>query len=80
MEAVELKVRLHCKACEKGVRKALTKLKGVTCVEMDLTRNKITVLGYIDQKSVVKTIRKTGRRAEPCTPTIRNFKNFGRFM
>ncbi|XP_058114361.1 heavy metal-associated isoprenylated plant protein 45-like isoform X2 [Magnolia sinica] len=64
MEVVELKVRLHCKACEKSVRKALCKLKGVTCVEMDVMMNKITVLGYIDRKAVVKAVRKTGRRAE----------------
>ncbi|KAE8056085.1 hypothetical protein FH972_012883 [Carpinus fangiana] len=69
MEVVELKVRLHCKACEKAVRKALCKIKGVTCVEIDVVLNKITVLGYIDRKVVVKAVRKTGRRAEVVWPS-----------
>ncbi|KAL4614162.1 hypothetical protein ACB098_07G026300 [Castanea mollissima] len=64
MEVVELKVRLHCKACEKSVRKALCRIKGVTCVEIDVVMSKITVLGYIDRKVVVKAVRRTGRRAE----------------
>jgi len=37
---------------------------GVTCVEIDVVLNKITVLGYIDRKAVVKAMHKTGRRAE----------------
>lgn len=29
LEVVELKVRIHCKACEKAVRKALCRIKGI---------------------------------------------------
>ncbi|KAL6291873.1 hypothetical protein ACE6H2_000015 [Prunus campanulata] len=61
---VELKVRLHCRACEKAVRKALCRIKGVRCVEIDFISNKITVLGFMDRKMIVKAVRKTGRRAE----------------
>ncbi|KAJ4846554.1 hypothetical protein Tsubulata_013788 [Turnera subulata] len=61
---VELRVRLHCKACEKAVRKNLCRIKGVTCVQIDSTSNKITVLGYVDRRSVVKAVWRTGRRAE----------------
>ncbi|XP_059636722.1 heavy metal-associated isoprenylated plant protein 28-like isoform X2 [Cornus florida] len=57
MQVIELKVRLHCKACEKSIRKTLGKIK-------DLVLNKITVLGYVDRKIVIKAVRKTGRRAE----------------
>lgn len=93
-QVVELKVRLHCRACEKAVRKALCRIKGthawhwwyihnicimyyvcmvnlnymnftgVRCVEIDVTSNKITVLGFMDRKMIVKAVRKTGRRAE----------------
>jgi hypothetical protein len=42
---------------------------GVTCVEIDVVLNKITVLGYIDRKVVVKAVRKTGRRAEVVWPS-----------
>ncbi|KAA8535882.1 hypothetical protein F0562_030885 [Nyssa sinensis] len=64
MEVNELKVHLHCKACEKAVRKALCKIKGVTCVEIDVKLSRISVLGYADCKMLIKAIRKTGRRAE----------------
>ncbi|KAL6334160.1 hypothetical protein AAG906_006729 [Vitis piasezkii] len=64
LEVIELRVRLHCKACEKAVRKALCKTKGVTCVEIDVILNKISVMGYVDSKRILKVIRKTGTRAE----------------
>ncbi|XP_050219243.1 heavy metal-associated isoprenylated plant protein 28-like [Mercurialis annua] len=64
MEAVELRVRLHCKSCEKTVRKALCKIKGVKCVQIDNVSNRITVMGYMERKVVVKTVWKTGIRAE----------------
>ncbi|KAJ6958685.1 heavy metal-associated isoprenylated plant protein 28 [Populus alba] len=73
MEVIELKVHLHCKACEKAVRKALCRIKGVTCVQIDGISNKITVMGYLDKKMVVKAIWKTGRRADvlPSSPSLR---------
>ncbi|KAJ0965281.1 hypothetical protein J5N97_026419 [Dioscorea zingiberensis] len=61
---VELKVNLHCKACEMSTRKVLSKLKGVTCVDIDVVSNKVMVMGYVDQKAVIKAVQKTGRRAE----------------
>ncbi|XP_038697041.1 heavy metal-associated isoprenylated plant protein 45-like [Tripterygium wilfordii] len=66
MEVVELKVNMHCKcnACAKIVRKTLCKIKGVKGVEIDTILNKITVLGYMNRKDVVKAVRRTGRRAE----------------
>ncbi|XP_057993732.1 heavy metal-associated isoprenylated plant protein 20-like [Hevea brasiliensis] len=63
-QVVELKARLHCKACEKAVRKALCKIKGVRCVQIDSKSNKITVLGYMETKVIIKAIRKTGQKAE----------------
>ncbi|GKV00403.1 hypothetical protein SLEP1_g13095 [Rubroshorea leprosula] len=65
MEVVELKVRIHCKACQKALRKSLCKIKGVKCVEIDAAAQKITVLGYVEHKAIVKAIHRTGRRAEP---------------
>ncbi|KAF5725977.1 putative copper ion binding protein [Tripterygium wilfordii] len=37
---------------------------GVKGVEIDTILNKITVLGYMNRKDVVKAVRRTGRRAE----------------
>ncbi|XP_038876758.1 heavy metal-associated isoprenylated plant protein 20-like [Benincasa hispida] len=64
MEVVDLKVCLHCKSCENSIRKTLCKIKGVKCVETNRALNKITVLGYVDRKIVIKEVRKTGRKAE----------------
>lgn len=35
LEVIELRVRLHCKACEKAVRKALCKTKGIHFVHLN---------------------------------------------
>ncbi|KAJ6296504.1 hypothetical protein OIU78_024370 [Salix suchowensis] len=37
---------------------------GVTCVQIDGVSNKVTVMGYLDKKMVVKAIWRTGRRAD----------------
>ncbi|CAL1408611.1 unnamed protein product [Linum trigynum] len=79
MEVVELKVRLHCKACEKTVRKALCNLKGVRCVQIDRgssspssssknIASKITVMGYMERKEVVRAVLKTGRKVQLLLP------------
>ncbi|XP_022961030.1 heavy metal-associated isoprenylated plant protein 20-like [Cucurbita moschata] len=80
MEVVDLKVCLHCKSCENAVRKTLCKIKGVKCVETNRALNKITVLGYMDRKMIIKEVRKTGRKAKvlpssslrPSTPRRRS--------
>ncbi|KAL5974239.1 hypothetical protein ACLOJK_030903 [Asimina triloba] len=61
LQVIELKVRLHCKACEKS---QFGSFAGVTCLEIDAKISKITAMGYVDRKAVIKAIRKTGRRAE----------------
>ena len=41
------------------------KLKaGVDSLEIDMDRQKVTVTGYIDQRKVLKVVRRTGRKAE----------------
>eukprot|EP00249_Psilotum_nudum_P003598 c17062_g1_i1 orf=453-1223(-) len=64
MEMVVLYVRMDCNGCERTVRKALSKLKGVDSVDVDLKRNKVTVIGYVDRKKVLQTINKAGKKAE----------------
>lgn len=45
-------------------------------VDIDLEMQKVTVTGWAEQKKVLKTVRKTGRRAEiwqlPYNPELRN--------
>ncbi|KAI6673618.1 hypothetical protein NL676_001524 [Syzygium grande] len=37
---------------------------GVDSVEVDMDSQKVTVTGYVDQRKVLKVVRKTGRKAE----------------
>ncbi|KAK1274574.1 Heavy metal-associated isoprenylated plant protein 26 [Acorus gramineus] len=64
MSIVELGVHMDCDGCEKRVRKAINKLEGVDSVDIDMDKQKVTVTGYIDQNKVLKTVRRTGRKAE----------------
>lgn len=50
---------------------------GVDDVDIDMETQKVTVMGWADQKKVLKTVRKTGRRAElwpyPYNPEYHNY-------
>lgn len=37
---------------------------GVDSLEIDMDKQKVTVTGYIDQRKVLKMVRRTGRKAE----------------
>jgi hypothetical protein len=37
---------------------------GVDSLEIDMDKQKVTVKGYVDQRKVLKVVRRTGRRAE----------------
>ncbi|XP_039144107.1 heavy metal-associated isoprenylated plant protein 28-like [Dioscorea cayenensis subsp. rotundata] len=63
MTIVEMCVHMDCEGCESKIRRALQKLKGVDDVDINMSMQKVTVTGYVEQKKVLKTVRKTGRRA-----------------
>ncbi|XP_042381110.1 heavy metal-associated isoprenylated plant protein 28-like [Zingiber officinale] len=63
MSIVELCVHMDCSGCESKIRKAISKLRGVDGVEIDMERQKVTVTGTVEQKKVLKAVRRTGRRA-----------------
>lgn len=69
MEVVELRVRLDCSGCERKVRNAVSKLKGVETVDIDMKQGKVTVTGYVEKKKVLKAVRSTGKSAELIMPT-----------
>ncbi|OAY84364.1 Heavy metal-associated isoprenylated plant protein 26, partial [Ananas comosus] len=60
---VEMHVNIDCPGCENKVRKALEKLEGVQNVDIDRNIQKVTVVGWADQKKVLDAARSTGRRA-----------------
>ncbi|KAJ0977353.1 hypothetical protein J5N97_012827 [Dioscorea zingiberensis] len=63
MTIVEMCVHMDCDGCEKKIRRALLKLKGIDNIDIDMVTQKVTVTGWVDQKKVLKAVRKTGRRA-----------------
>ncbi|KAH7544967.1 hypothetical protein FEM48_Zijuj01G0042300 [Ziziphus jujuba var. spinosa] len=72
MTVVEMAVHMDCPGCETKIKKALRKLKGVDDVDVDINMQKVTVMGWAEQEKVLRTVRKTGRKAElwpyPYTP------------
>ncbi|KAJ8626605.1 hypothetical protein MRB53_019912 [Persea americana] len=59
-----MRVHMDCAGCESKIKKVLRKLEGVDEIDIDMAMQKVTVTGWADQKKVLKTVRKTGRRAE----------------
>ncbi|KAI5583541.1 hypothetical protein BDE02_06G021700 [Populus trichocarpa] len=64
LSTVELLVHMDCEGCEKRIRRAISKIDGVDSLEIDMDKQKVTVKGYVDQRKVLKVVRRTGRRAE----------------
>ncbi|KAJ1280500.1 hypothetical protein BS78_04G237400 [Paspalum vaginatum] len=64
LSTVEMNVHMDCDGCEKRVRKAMSRLQGVSSVEIDMGRQKVTVTGYVDRREVLRAARRTGRAAE----------------
>ncbi|XP_021683620.1 heavy metal-associated isoprenylated plant protein 45 [Hevea brasiliensis] len=64
LSIVELSVHMDCEGCKKRIRRAISKMNGVDSLEIDMDKQKVTVTGYVDQRKVLKVVRRTGRRAE----------------
>ncbi|XWS61483.1 hypothetical protein CRYUN_Cryun07bG0129500 [Craigia yunnanensis] len=64
LQTVELKVRMCCTGCERVVKNAIHKLRGIDSVEVNLEMEKVTVIGYVDRNKVLKQVRRAGKRAE----------------
>lgn len=64
LQTVELQVRMCCTGCERVVKNAIHKLRGVDSVEVDLDMEKVTVTGYVDRNKVLKAVRRAGKRAQ----------------
>ncbi|XP_068649500.1 heavy metal-associated isoprenylated plant protein 30-like [Aristolochia californica] len=64
LSIVELKVHMDCIGCEERVRKAISELDGVDSIDINMKQQKVTVTGYVDQKKVLKVVRRAGKKAE----------------
>ncbi|CAM0903944.1 unnamed protein product [Alopecurus aequalis] len=66
---VDVRVYMHCDACERSVRRTIKKIDGVEAVEVDREENKITVTGDFKPHKLLKKIKnKTGKKAEILVP------------
>ncbi|XP_010441401.1 PREDICTED: heavy metal-associated isoprenylated plant protein 20-like isoform X2 [Camelina sativa] len=53
-----------CSGCERVVKHAIYKLRGVDSVEVNLEMERVTVVEYVQRKKVLKAVRRAGKRAE----------------
>ncbi|XP_078159569.1 heavy metal-associated isoprenylated plant protein 23-like [Carex rostrata] len=64
LQTVELKIRMDCEGCEMKVKKALSSLKGVQSVVINMKQQRVTVVGYVEANKVLKKAQSTGKKAE----------------
>ncbi|KAK1568587.1 hypothetical protein Q3G72_026272 [Acer saccharum] len=65
LKKIELKVTVNCcDGCKKKVKKALRGIEGVLKTEIDPLQPKVTVLGSVDPKILIKRLLKVGKQAE----------------
>ncbi|KAF2305295.1 hypothetical protein GH714_003528 [Hevea brasiliensis] len=50
MTITEMRVHMDCAGCEAKIKKALQKLNGVDDIDIDMAMQKVTVMGWADQK------------------------------
>ncbi|XP_054775976.1 heavy metal-associated isoprenylated plant protein 21-like [Prosopis cineraria] len=63
-QTVEIRVKMDCDGCERKVRNAVTRMKGVKEVEVIRKQSRVKVTGYVDANKVLKRVKRTGKRAE----------------
>ncbi|MCD9638479.1 Heavy metal-associated isoprenylated plant protein 26 [Datura stramonium] len=56
---------MDCEGCVRRVRKSVEGMRGVTKVEVEPKKHKLTVTGYVDPDKVLRRVRyRTGKKAE----------------
>ncbi|XP_030523011.1 heavy metal-associated isoprenylated plant protein 21 [Rhodamnia argentea] len=64
MQTVEIKVKMDCDGCERRVKNAVNKMRGIKSVEVNRKQSRVKVSGYVDPNKVLKRIKSTGKIAE----------------
>ncbi|VFR02513.1 unnamed protein product [Cuscuta campestris] len=68
-------VEMDCRSCEWRARTAAKRIKGVTRVDVDADREKMTVVGYVDPVEVLEKVRRaTGKRVEFWRPEMEDLR------
>ncbi|KAL3649667.1 hypothetical protein CASFOL_006070 [Castilleja foliolosa] len=60
-QTVELKVRMSCQGCSGAVKRVLGKMEGVDSFDIDMEKQKVTVIGNVQPEAVFQTVSKTGK-------------------
>ncbi|KAK4481026.1 hypothetical protein RD792_011894 [Penstemon davidsonii] len=68
-QVVVLRVSLHCRGCERKMRKHISTMEGVTSFNIDFTAKKVTVTGKVTPIGVLSSISKV-KNAQLWPPTI----------
>lgn len=68
-QVVVLRVSLHCKGCERKMRKHISKMKGVRSFNIDFAAKKLTVVGDVTPLSVLASVSKV-KKAQLLTPPL----------
>ncbi|MFS7957072.1 putative heavy metal-associated domain, HMA, heavy metal-associated domain superfamily [Helianthus anomalus] len=68
-KVVVLRVSLHCRGCEKKMRKHLSKMEGVTSFTIDFMAKKVTVVGSVTPLGVLMSVSKV-KNAQLLTPAV----------
>ncbi|CAA7029341.1 unnamed protein product [Microthlaspi erraticum] len=63
---VEMEVPMDCPGCEKKVKQALDKIRGVHDVQIDAKQQKVTVTGSVEPKKLLKVVRNVTAGREVC--------------
>nr|XP_016446465.1 PREDICTED: uncharacterized protein LOC107771572 [Nicotiana tabacum] len=59
-----LKMKVHCRDCEKKLKNELQNIKGVRSVEIDQKLGKAIISGKVDPAKILTRLEKVGREAE----------------
>ncbi|KAF8018156.1 hypothetical protein BT93_H3144 [Corymbia citriodora subsp. variegata] len=72
-QACVLRVNIHCDGCRKKVKKLVQKINGVQNIAIDAELGKVTVMGFVDPRTVIKKLAKSGKHAEIWRAQERSF-------
>ncbi|XP_030467059.1 heavy metal-associated isoprenylated plant protein 32-like [Syzygium oleosum] len=75
LQTCVLRVNIHCDGCRKKVKKLVQKINGVQNISIDAELGKVTVMGYIDPRTVIKKLIKSGKHAEIWRAQEKSFHN-----
>ncbi|GAA0173293.1 hypothetical protein LIER_26942 [Lithospermum erythrorhizon] len=65
LQTVEIKVKMDCEGCERKVKRSVEGMKGVTSVDVEPKKHKLTVVGYVEPgKVVARVAHRTGKKVE----------------